>query len=172
MSIQTNDLDLAGFSEQNQNNQYVTFILGDDFYGMNINSVKEVIEYGAVTTIPLMPDFVKGVLNLRGEVVPVLDLSLRFGKEKTEIHQRSCIAIIEVTHDERVALLGVVVDSVNEVVEVLPEQIENPPSFGAQIRAQFIVGVANIDEHFVIILDSEKVLSVDEMADIIDHAIN
>lgn len=151
--------------------QYLTFELREECYGIGIESVKEIIEYGSVTAIPLMPEFVKGVLNLRGEVVPVIDLSLRFGKSITEIHNRSCIVILEVPFDGQLVILGVVVDAVNEVMDIQPSQIEAPPTFGAKIRAQFIEGVANIDEKFVILLHGEKVLSVEEMASIIENVI-
>lgn len=151
--------------------QYLTFGLRDECYGISIGSVKEIIEYGNVTSVPLMPDFVKGVLNLRGDVVPVIDLSLRFGKFATDIHGRSCIVILEVEFEGKLVIIGVVVDSVREVVEIKPDDIEPPPSFGAKIRAQFIQGVVNIDGQFVILLHGDRVLSVEEMAAIIESAI-
>ncbi|AWL13124.1 putative chemotaxis protein CheW [Saliniradius amylolyticus] len=152
--------------------QYLTFVLKGEHYGININSVKEIIEYSNVTGIPLMPDFVKGVLNLRGDVVPVIDLSLRFGKDATEIQHRSCIVILEVPHEDTRVTMGVVVDAVNEVLEIEPSQIEPPPTFGAKIRAQFIQGVVNVGEQFVILLHGDKVLSVEEMAAIIDNVVS
>jgi len=169
MSNELPDVDFEEF-QAGSAEQYLTFVLNDDYYGLSIRSVKEVIEYDFVTAIPLMPAFVKGVLNLRGEVVPVIDLNLRFGKDPTQIQHRSCIAILEVAYHEKIAVIGIVVDAVKEVVDIPPDSIENPPSFGAQIKAQFIKGVANIGKHFVIILEAEKVLSVDEMAEIIENA--
>ncbi len=164
--------DLAGYELENSlYQQYLTFILRDECYGISIDSVKEIIEYSQVTAIPLMPDFVKGVLNLRGEVVPVIDLGMRFGKSATEIHKRSCIVILEVPYEQHLVVLGIVVDAVNEVLDIEPSQIEPPPAFGAKIRAQFIRGVANIEEQFVILLHGEKVLSVDEMAAVIENVI-
>lgn len=149
--------------------QYLTFILNNEIYGISINSVKEVIEYGSVTTVPLMPKFVKGVLNLRGDVVPVVDLSIRFGDHPTLIHKRSCIAILDVAFEQKNTVIGVVVDAVNDVVELQDNQIKEPPEFGARIQAHFIHGVAHIDDHFVIILEPDRVLSIKEMAMIIEH---
>ncbi|WP_340680772.1 chemotaxis protein CheW [Paraglaciecola sp.] len=154
-----------------QHQQYLTFVLRDESYGISITAVKEIIEYGSVTSIPLMPEFVKGVLNLRGEVVPVIDLSIRFGKTPTKIHNRSCIVILEVPFEHQQVVLGVVVDAVNEVLDIRPEDIEGAPTFGAKIRAQFIKGVANINEQFVILLHGDRVLSVEEMANIIESVI-
>lgn len=151
--------------------QYLTFGLRDECYGISIGSVKEIIEYGNLTAVPLMPEFVKGVLNLRGDVVPVIDLSLRFGKAQTAIHRRSCIVILEVEFEGQLVTIGVVVDSVREVVEIQPEQIDPPPSFGAKIRSQFIQGVVNIEGQFVILLHGDRVLSIEEMASIIENAI-
>ncbi|WP_404342339.1 chemotaxis protein CheW [Pseudoalteromonas mariniglutinosa] len=159
----------AEHSEQYQ--QYLTFSLKEEYYGIAISSVKEIIEYRTITAIPLMPEFVKGVLNLRGEVVPVIDLSMRFGKPASEIRKRSCIVIIEITYEEQIVLLGVVVDAVNEVVDITASQIDPPPTFGAKIRAEFIKGVANVEEQFIVLLRMAKVLSIDEMATLIARTV-
>lgn len=147
---------------------FLTFLLRDECFGISISSVKEIIEYDNVTPIPLMPDFVKGVLNLRGDVVPVIDLSIRFNKPATEISKRTCIVILEILFEEQIVTIGAVVDSVSEVIEINMDNIEPAPTFGARIRAQFILGVANIGEQFVILLRGERVLSLDEMAAIIE----
>lgn len=147
---------------------FLTFLLRDECFGISINSVKEIIEYDNVTPIPLMPDFVKGVLNLRGDVVPVIDLSIRFNKAPTEIQKRTCIVILEIIFEEQIVTIGAVVDSVSEVIEINMDNIEPAPTFGARIRAQFILGVANVGEQFVILLRGERVLSLDEMAAIIE----
>lgn len=147
---------------------FLTFLLRDECFGISISSVKEIIEYDNVTPIPLMPDFVKGVLNLRGDVVPVIDLSIRFNKPATEISKRTCIVILEIVFEEQIVTIGAVVDSVSEVIEINMDNIEPAPTFGAKIRAQFILGVANVGEHFVILLRGERVLSLDEMAAIIE----
>lgn len=162
--LQKADLQKADLGPQH----YLTFILRDEYFGVSINSVKEIIEYANVTSIPLMPDFVKGVLNLRGEVVPVIDLSIRFNKPATEIQRRTCIIILEIPFEDQLVTLGAVVDSVCEVLEIAPDAVEAAPTFGARIRAQFILGVANVGERFVILLRAERVLSLDEMAHLID----
>lgn len=153
---------------EEQLKQYLIFMLQDEKYGVTISSVKEIIEYGQVTRIPMMPDFVKGVINLRGDVVPVVDLSIRFGFPATRVLARSCIVILEVQHEAQLTVIGVVVDAVNEVEEFDSEQIEAAPKFGARIRADFIQGVIKIDEEFAILLEADRVLSVDEMTSIVD----
>lgn len=147
---------------------FLTFLLRDECFGISISSVKEIIEYDNVTPIPLMPDFVKGVLNLRGDVVPVIDLSIRFNKPATEVSKRTCIVILEILFEEQIVTIGAVVDSVSEVIEINMDNIEPAPTFGSKIRAQFILGVANVGEQFVILLRGERVLSLDEMAAIIE----
>ena len=144
--------------------QYLTFLLGGEMYAVGILNVKEIIEYGQLTEIPMMPAFIRGVINLRGSVVPVIDLSARFGGQQTEAARRTCIVIIEIGHEEERHDIGVVVDAVSEVLEVARADIEPPPSFGAKIRADFIAGMGKIAGKFVIILDIQKVLSVDEIA--------
>ncbi len=129
-----------------------------------ILNIKEIIEYGSVTEIPMVPPFIRGVINLRGNVVPVLDLAARFGFELTRPGKRTCIVIIELAEGEERQDIGVVVDSVSEVLEIPASEIEPPPAFGARIRADFIKGMGKVSGKFVIILDVAKVLSVDEIA--------
>jgi purine-binding chemotaxis protein CheW len=148
--------------------QYLTFQLSGEMYAVGILNVKEIIEYGQLTEIPMMPAFIRGVINLRGSVVPVIDLSARFGGQQTAASRRTCIVIIEIGHGEGDDTsrhdVGVVVDAVSEVLEVSSADIEPPPTFGAKIRADFIDGMGKIGGKFVIILDIQKVLSVDEIA--------
>ena len=144
--------------------QYLTFLLGGEMYAVGILSVKEIIEYGSLTEIPMMPAFIRGVINLRGSVVPVIDLAARFGGQQTETSRRTCIVIIELANGDERHDIGVVVDAVSEVLEVSGVDIEPPPSFGAKIRADFIAGMGKIGGSFVIILDIQRVLSVDEIA--------
>ena len=146
-----------------EHGQYLTFLLGGEMFAIGILGIKEIIEYGSLTTVPMMPEFIRGVINLRGAVVPVVDLSARFGRESTEVTRRSCIVIIEAGVDEKHDI-GVVVDSVSEVLEIPGSEIEPAPSFGAKIRSDFIQGMGKVEGKFVIILDSNRVLSVDEMA--------
>jgi len=149
---------------QQDQQQYLTFMLGGEVYAMGILAIKEIIEYGNLTEIPRMPEFIRGVINLRGAVVPVVDLGARFGKRTTDITRRTCIVIIEVVQGEESHDIGVMVDAVNEVLEISAAEIEPAPSFGADIRADFIDGMGKIDDRFVVILDVNQVLSVDEMA--------
>ena len=144
--------------------QYLTFLLSGEMYAVGILNVKEIIEYGSLTEIPMMPAFIRGVINLRGAVVPVIDLSARFGGRTTESSRRTCIVIIELAHEDERHDIGIVVDAVSEVLEVSDADIEPAPSFGAKIRADFIAGMGKIGGKFVIILDIQKVLSVDEIA--------
>ena len=149
---------------QQEEGQYLTFMIGGEMFAISILGIKEIIEYGHLTTVPMMPDFIRGVINLRGAVVPVVDLSARFGRAASEVTRRSCIVIIEVESGEEKQDVGVVVDSVSEVLEIPAAEIEPAPSFGARIRADFISGMGKVNGQFVIILNANRVLSVDEMA--------
>jgi purine-binding chemotaxis protein CheW len=144
--------------------QFLTFTLGGEMFAIEINNIKEIIEYGSLTTVPMMPEFVRGVINLRGRVVPVIDLSVRFGRKATEATKRTCNVIVEVQADGQTVDIGIVVDAVSEVLEIRASEIEPPPSFGAKIRADFISGMGKVKDQFVIILGLDKVLSVEEMA--------
>jgi purine-binding chemotaxis protein CheW len=144
--------------------QYLTFALGGEMFAVGILNVKEIIEYGHLTEIPMMPAFIRGVINLRGSVVPVIDLSARFGGKVTELSRRTCIVIVEVADEDTRHDIGIMVDAVSEVLDIPGSEIEPPPSFGAKIRADFIFGMGKVAGTFVIILNINKVLSVDEIA--------
>jgi purine-binding chemotaxis protein CheW len=148
--------------------QYLTFTLGGEMFAVGILNVKEIIEYGNLTEIPMMPSFIRGVINLRGAVVPVVDLAARFGGKTSAIQRRTCIVIVEVTQEDAKHDIGIMVDAVSEVLEIRADEIEPPPSFGARIRADFIAGMGKVAGKFVIILEIQKVLSVDEMAVLAD----
>lgn len=151
-----------------ENQQYLTFMLGGETFAIGILSIKEIIEYGHLTTVPLMPPHIRGVINLRGAVVPVIDLAARFGRDGSEVTRRTCIVIIEVQTGENGGGdqqdIGIVVDAVNEVVEIPAGQIEPAPAFGARIRTDFIQGMGKVNDRFVIILSVDHVLSVEELA--------
>ena len=154
-----------------QASQYLTFALGGEMFAVGILNVKEIIEYGNLTQIPLMPSFIRGVINLRGSVVPVIDLAARFGGAPSTPGRRSCIVIVEVTGADGVRHdIGVLVDAVSEVLDIPPAEIEPPPSFGARIRADFIFGMGKVGGKFVIILSIDKVLSVEEIAELTSSA--
>ena len=144
--------------------QYLTFSLGGEMFAVGILNVKEIIEYGNLTEIPMMPAFIRGVINLRGSVVPVIDLSARFGGKSTELSRRTCIVIVEVADEETRHDIGIMVDAVSEVLDIPGSEIEPPPTFGARIRADFIFGMGKVTGKFVIILNINKVLSVEEIA--------
>ncbi|EPF64898.1 MULTISPECIES: chemotaxis protein CheW [Pseudomonas] len=145
--------------------QYLTFMLGGEMFAIGILGIKEIIEYGSLTVVPMMPAFVRGVINLRGAVVPVVDLSARFGRQNSAITRRSCVIIIEAnSEDGQPQDIGLLVDNVSAVLEIPASQIEPPPNFGARIRADFISGMAKVDGKFVIVLEVDRVLSIDEMS--------
>jgi purine-binding chemotaxis protein CheW len=148
--------------------QYLTFVLGGETYALGILNIKEIIDYGNLTEVPMMPAFVRGVINLRGSVVPVVDLAARFGKGNTQIAKRTGIVIVETGNDsdDNRQDIGIIVDAVNEVVDIGQQDIEPPPSFGTGIRPDFINGMAKRNGKFIILLNVNKVLSVDEMADL------
>jgi purine-binding chemotaxis protein CheW len=154
---------LSSSAERDQQ-QYLTFNLGGEIFAIGILAIKEIIEYGNLTEVPMMPDFIRGVINLRGAVVPVVDLAARFGRKGTAVTRRTCIVIIEMGKDGERQDIGVIVDTVNEVLEILPQDIEPAPTFGAKLRTDFISGMGKVAGKFVIILDVDHVLSVDEMA--------
>lgn len=144
--------------------QYLTFTLAQELFAVEIRAVREIIEYGRLTTVPMMPPSILGVINLRGAVVPVMDLGQRFGGRATSIGQRSCIVILEIVHQTATQVIGMVVDAVNEVRELSAEQIEPTPSFGGSIRADFIRGMGKLDERLVVMLDIGRIISADERA--------
>jgi purine-binding chemotaxis protein CheW len=144
--------------------QYLTFMLSGEMFAIGILGIKEILEYGQLTSVPLMPAFVRGVINLRGSVVPVVDLSARFGRNSSEITRRSCIVIIEADSEAGTQDVGLMVDAVSAVLEIPASEIEPAPNFGTKIRADFISGMAKVNGKFVIVLNVDRVLSVDEMA--------
>ena len=150
--------------------QYLTFMLGSDAYALGILSIKEIIEYTHMTEVPLMPAFIRGVINLRGAVVPVIDLAARFGGKTTQLARRTCIVIIEVVDQDFRSDIGILVDAVSEVLEIPASEIEPPPSFGAKIRADFIFGMGKVSGKFVIILNINNVLSIEEISMLTDAA--
>jgi purine-binding chemotaxis protein CheW len=146
--------------------RYLTFTLRDEQYALDILDITEIIEFRSLTVVPMMPAFVRGVINLRGRVLPVIDLAARFGQERTTVGRRSGVIVVEAsaTGQSGDGGLGIMVDTVNKVVHLNREDIEPPPAFGAGIRSDFIAGMARFDGEFIIVLDVSKVLSVEEMA--------
>ncbi len=147
--------------------QYLTFMLGGEMFSIGILSIREIIWYANLTEVPMMPACIRGVINLRGAVVPVMDLSNRFGKPATAVTKSTCIIIVEVqTQNEGESQsMGVVVDSVQAVLEIAASDIEPAPSFGAKIRADFIEGIGKVNGKFVILLNVNNVLSMQEIGE-------
>lgn len=146
-----------------QTSQYLTFILDKEIYAININQVREVLDFTKSTRVPSMPPFIKGVINLRGGVVPVVDLRLKFGMEAEEQTVDTCIIIIEVSIEDSQTLLGIMADSVQEVMSMEPDQIEPAPKIGTRLKTEFIKGLGKKNDDFIIILDSDKVFSTEEL---------
>lgn len=144
--------------------QYLTFSLADDEYAVAVLSVKEIIEYGVVTKVPTTPHYVRGVINLRGSVVPVVDLAVRFGLPESAVSRRTCIVIVETTLRGERVVMGVVADSVSQVIEYSPEDIEVPPAFGTRVRLEYLMGMAKMGAKFVLVLNMDAVFSQDELA--------
>jgi len=151
-------------SHSDEIEQYLTFMLGGKVYGLEILNIKEIIEYGEITEVPMTPDFISGVINLRGSVVPVIDLSQRFSGKSTEQTKRTSIIILEVKNDDLSIEIGITVDMVNEVLDIHSDEIEPAPSLGNQIQTNFISGMAKVDGKFLILLDIENALSTDELS--------
>jgi purine-binding chemotaxis protein CheW len=147
-----------------QGKQYLTFSVSGETFAIGISAIKEIIEYRAPTDVPMMPTFIRGVINLRGRVVPVVDLSVRFGRSPMEVVRRTCIVILEVQEGDERQEIGAVVDAVSAVVDIPEADIEPPPQFGARLRADFIGGMGKLGEKFVILLNVDRVLSVEELA--------
>lgn len=143
--------------------QYLTFLLGGEMFAIGILAIKEIIEYHGLTEVPMMPACVRGVINLRGAVVPVMDLLARFNRPPSGVTKRTCIVIVEVQGAEDRYVIGVVVDAVNEVLDIAAADIEPPPAFGAQVRADFVQGMGKVRGKFVILLDVDQVLSIEEI---------
>jgi purine-binding chemotaxis protein CheW len=149
--------------------RYLTFVLGGEIYALPILDITEIMEFRSLTVVPMMPSFIRGVINLRGRVVPVVDMAARFGRGTTQVARRTSIIIVETSDqsgedgDEPGTDMGIMVDAVNKVVHLSADDIEPPPAFGAGIRSDFISGMAKYDGQFIIVLDVSHVLSIDEM---------
>ncbi|MEH6472353.1 MAG: chemotaxis protein CheW [Halopseudomonas sp.] len=151
-------------ADEQQVQQYLTFNLQQEMFGLNILPIKEIIEYDKVTTVPMVPSYVRGVINLRGNVVPVIDLPVRFGWDASAVNKRTCIVIIEVESDDERLDIGVVIDSVSEVLDILDQNIGAAPSFGAKVRTDFIAGMGRVNDDFIVLLNANKVLAIDELS--------
>lgn len=163
-------LELNGDAEQIiAADKYLSFMVGNKSYGVAISRIKEIIEYFSVTRVPMTPSFIRGVINLRGRVVPVVDLASRLESVTSEVGKRSCIVIVEVEAGEEQVEIGYMVDGVTEVVSLSNEMIEPAPSFGLNLRPEFVAGMGKMDQDVVVLLDVDTVLSIAELAEACGH---
>ena len=144
--------------------KYLTFSLNNEEYGISIIKIKEIIGMMPITSVPQTPDFVKGVINLRGKVIPVVDLRLRFGMESMEYTERTCIIVVEIEGPTGMVMIGTVVDAVSEVLNIKAEEMEETPTFGTKLNTDYILGMAKIEGGVKILLDIDQVLTMDEIA--------
>jgi len=144
--------------------QYLTFNVGEESFALDVSHVREILEFTTVTKVPKAPDYMRGVINLRGSVVPVLDMRLKFGMSRTEKTINTCIIMVEVSFEGENTIIGALVDSVQEVFELEPDRIEPAPKIGTQLKTEFIKGMGKRDERFIIMLDIDKVFSSDELS--------
>jgi purine-binding chemotaxis protein CheW len=160
-------------TEQNVQ-QYLTFMIGREEYAVSLLKVKEIIEYDTVTQVPKTPEWIRGVINLRGSVVPVIDLAVKFRQAPSVAGKLTCIVITEmlngVQSGEEAAVMGVMADSVRQVIDLRPQDIEEPPTFGTRVKVDYLLGMARSGKKFCLLLDTEKVLSTDELLELPDLA--
>lgn len=146
--------------------QYLTFKLDQEIFALEITKVREVLDFTTVTRVPRTPEFMRGVINLRGSVVPVVDLRLKFGMTRTETTLSTCVIITEITVDGETTVIGVLTDSVQEVIDLDPDHVAPTPKIGTKLRTEFITGMGKQGDRFIILLDIDKVFSADEIAQI------
>jgi purine-binding chemotaxis protein CheW len=146
--------------------KYLTFTMAEEEYGIGILKIKEIIGMMPITSVPQTPEFVKGVINLRGKVIPVMDLRLKFGMESIDYTERTCIIVVEIESQTGSVLIGIVVDSVSEVLNIKGDDIEDTPKFGTSLNTEYILGMAKMEGGVKILLDIDRVLSTEEIADL------
>jgi purine-binding chemotaxis protein CheW len=169
MEESTEIMDQAVTAVEEREGKYLTFTLADEEYGIGILKIKEIIGMMKVTTVPQTPEFVKGVINLRGKVIPVIDLKLRFGMEPTDYTERTCIIVVEIDGTSGTVQIGIVVDSVSEVLNIKADEIEDTPTFGTRLNTNYILGMAKMEGGVKILLDINRVLKAEEV-ELIDKA--
>lgn len=151
---------------ENREGKYLTFSLAEEEYGIGILKIKEIIGMMPITTVPQTPDFVKGVINLRGKVIPVIDLRLRFGIESNDYTERTCIIVVEILGQNGTVQIGIVVDTVSEVLNVKADDVEDTPAFGTKLNTEYILGMAKMEGGVKILLDIDRVLNASEISSI------
>ncbi|MEH0020280.1 MAG: chemotaxis protein CheW [Desulfobacter sp.] len=164
MNTITNKLDQAILATTVEAGKYLTFTLANEEYGIGILKVKEIIGMIPITSVPKTPEFVKGVINLRGKVLPVIDLRLKFNMGEIPYTERTCIIVVEIDARDEMMLVGIVVDAVSEVLSITKESIEGPPAFGAKLSTDYILGMAKTDTGVKILLHIDKVLNQEDIS--------
>lgn len=164
MSNETKTIDQAVKAMLDKEGKYLTFSLAGEEYGIGILKVKEIIGMMSITMVPQTPSYLKGVINLRGKVIPVVDLRLKFGMESIEYNERTCIIVVEISGTGRTVHMGIVVDSVSEVLNIKAGDIEETPNFGTKLNTEYILGMAKSAGGIKILLDIDKVLSAEEIS--------
>ena len=159
--VETMDQAVKAMAERG--GKYLTFTLAEEEYGIGILKIKEIIGMMPITTVPQTPEFVKGVINLRGKVIPVIDLRLRFGIAEIDYTERTCIIVVEIAGQAGTVLIGIVVDSVSEVLNVKGDDIEDTPTFGTKLDTEYILGMAKMEGGVKILLDIDRVLNTEEV---------
>jgi purine-binding chemotaxis protein CheW len=149
---------------EKESRQYLTFRLAQETFAVDVAKVREILDFVSITKVPQTPDFMRGVINLRGSVVPVVDMKLKFGMEPTEKTVNTCIIVMEVIIENETTIVGALADSVQEVVDLDPSQIEPPPRIGMKLSIDFIKGMGKLNDEFVIILDTDRIFSFDDGA--------
>jgi purine-binding chemotaxis protein CheW len=153
--------------------QYLSFFIAGEEYAVGILRVKEILEFGNLTRIPTTPVWIRGIINLRGAGVPVVDLAVKLGLPETPVTKRTCVVILETQLEKTARTMGIMVDSVSQVMDLLPGEIEPPPTFGARLRVDFLLGMGKVDSKFVLLLDIDRILSPSEVlqtAGLVDEA--
>ena len=163
MSVETKAMDQAGKIKSDREGKYLTFSLADEEYGIGILRIKEIIGMMPVTSVPQTPEFVKGVINLRGKVIPVVDLRLRFGMDSIDYNERTCIIVVEIEGPSGTVMIGIVVDSVSEVLNIKTDEIEDTPAFSSNLNTGSILGMAKMEGGVKILLDIARVLCTEEI---------
>jgi len=166
MSTATNVMDQAVKSRTVKTGKYLTFYLEEEKYGIGILKVKEIIGMMPITSVPRTPEYVKGVINLRGKVIPVIDLRAKFDMETIEYNERTCIIVVEIDSQSSTVLIGIVVDAVSEVLNIKEDEIEETPTFGTKLDTEYILGMAKMEGGVKILLNIDKVLNNEEIADL------
>lgn len=164
-------LSAGAVADQELAGKYLTFHLAQEIYGLVILKVQEIIGVMSVTKVPRMPEFIRGVINLRGKIIPVIDLRLQFGLEGQQDTAKTCIIVVQITRGDHKITMGIIVDEVAEVINLKGEQIEPAPSFGTAVSTDFILGLGKVSQKVIMLLDIDRILAADQMSLVVEQAL-